>query len=544
MSEPGLAGDITVDTQADVLSGSEDNVNIESIGGNATADNPTAVTVTDATNANVLESATIDLQSGSSNIDLSGLGTGVESVTVTGSGDGNLAAVETDSLTAFDASDASGNIEADLDDAAADLTVSTGSGDDTIRFAGTLNADDTVDLGDGTDRAAFSSALTIEDLNLTNVEEFEARAVGGTVDFDNVSGTVLSNDANTDILDNVGLTNGVTIFGTMAGSLTVNYDGADAPGSNSDEVTVTLGDASAEEGLTGGTNNLVIDDIETINLVTTEAAAGGFDLDADSADTINVSGDQNLEIDFLAGSDDLNTFDASEMSGDATLNFDAANLAQTGKITVTGTANNDVITINDTDDQDFDLVGGAGADTFDFTGVANNSSARVVYNSVDDGGAALTADLAAGDEISATAANEFGTDATAGSEDEFITISGGLADSLVATGTADTAQNGIDFDNGTNGVFVITSANAIDATGTGTDNTESFAAVDAAIGTVSNEAVGDTAIIGLTDDSDTALAVYAFQSATADNDITEDELQLLGVAYGDGVFSAADITVV
>ncbi|MBY5269443.1 hypothetical protein BB931_01230 [Spiribacter salinus] len=500
--------------------------------------------MTDATNANVLESATIDLQSGSSNIDLSGLGTGVESVTVTGSGDGNLAAVETDSLTAFDASDASGNIEADLDDAAADLTVSTGSGDDTIRFAGTLNADDTVDLGDGTDRAAFSSALTIEDLNLTNVEEFEARAVGGTVDFDNVSGTVLSNDANTDILDNVGLTNGVTIFGTMAGSLTVNYDGADAPGSNSDEVTVTLGDASAEEGLTGGTNNLVIDDIETINLVTTEAAAGGFDLDADSADTINVSGDQNLEIDFLAGSDDLNTFDASEMSGDATLNFDAANLAQTGKITVTGTANNDVITINDTDDQDFDLVGGAGADTFDFTGVANNSSARVVYNSVDDGGAALTADLAAGDEISATAANEFGTDATAGSEDEFITISGGLADSLVATGTADTAQNGIDFDNGTNGVFVITSANAIDATGTGTDNTESFAAVDAAIGTVSNEAVGDTAIIGLTDDSDTALAVYAFQSATADNDITEDELQLLGVAYGDGVFSAADITVV
>ncbi|MCA9253637.1 MAG: hypothetical protein KDA54_21125, partial [Phycisphaerales bacterium] len=73
-------------------------------------------------------------------------------------------------------------------------------------------------------------------------------------------------------------------------------------------------------------------------------------------------------------------------------------------------------------------------------------------------------------------------------------------------------------------------------------NADVFATVNAAIGALSNETVGDTAVFAvLNSNADDGMAVYLFISKTADDVVTQNELQLMGYFDSDAACTAANI---
>lgn len=522
------------------LTGDSDEVKVTTSG----AESASIVNINEADDA--IETLTFTAEGDASDIGLD-VGTALETVNASGAGDLDIDDGGADSFDAVETVDASGMTGKFTfttgDGNAENMTITTGSGDDIVNFTNDLDDDDTIDLGDGKDRIGINEAVTVEDLKLSNIEEYEAITIGGAVDFDNISGTILSNAANGDTLNNVDLSNDLVILGATNGNLTVGYDGADAPGATSDAVSVTFGDATSETqaDMTGDT--LTVDNVETINAVSADVTdnatgtniVGSFD--GDAVDAFNLTGEGNFTITFAAASDQLTSVDATGMSGDGVLDVDITNLTQGTKITLEGTANDDTITVDSgtTATQSHDVIGGEGADTIELTGAGAAAATRIVYNSVDDGGAKLAEDLAAGDVIGNDGAGnlfDVGVDS--------IVFTGDLGSNLEGTSVDATAtQNNVDLDSG-DGVFFF-DGDILDLTAGDETN---FTTVETAIGDLNNETVGDGAIIVLEDDSDASAAIFAFQSVTADDEVGEDELQLLGVVHGDAVIPATDFSVV
>ncbi len=448
-----------------------------------------------------------------------------EGATINISGPDDITINDMDNAMTVDGSAATGDLDLTIDHNE-DVTCTTGSGNDTIRTGAQLDANDEIDGGTGTDRLATMSAVTLEDMDLTSMEEYEiAGAV--TVDFDNLTpGRVIFTGNNDTQADNVAKNTPITIFGAVD-FCTLNIDGAGSVGSNSDVVNIQLGEDDTACTF-GAAEQLVVPEVETINLTSTEAANNAGDLTANTCATLNILGDEDCQIDVLAGSAALATVDASGMTGDADANVDVS--AVTQDTTLIGTANDDTFAVNDNATTDATIIGGAGADNMDLGGTTANSIQIIAYTSVNDTAESVTSNLTDADQVGA--GNEFDV------SEDICQISGDLRNALstdndgnnTAVGAADLDVSGLFFfnvgaDMGGNGV-----------------NSDVFATVDAAIGALSNETVGDVAVFAvLNSNADDGMAVYLFTSATADDDVTENELQLMGYFDSDAACTAANI---
>ncbi|GJM26396.1 MAG: hypothetical protein DHS20C16_28110 [Phycisphaerae bacterium] len=455
-----------------------------------------------------------DIESGDESGDEGG------TINITGPDDitlGDLGNAET-----IDGSAATGDLDISIDNGN-DVTIQTGSGDDIIRTGANLDDMDDVDAGTGNDRLITNSAVTVEDLTVAGVEEWEISG-GITVDFDNVTpGTIIITGNNNTVADNVAKNTPITLYGTLANS-TINVDGAGSVGSNSDALTITLGED--ETAATVGTSDIIIPDVETLNFVSMEAANDAGDLNADSCAALNVTGDEDFQIDVLAASAALNTVDASGLGG--ALDVDLSLITQDS--TIIGSDDDDTIAVNDNATTDATIVGGAGADAIDLGGATATSIQTIAYLSVDDLAADIDEDLTDADVVGL--GDEFDV------SDDVVEISGALRTALAEDAdNNNTAAGAADLD--VSGLFFFNVGADLGANGA---NSDVFATVNAAIGALANETVGDTAVFAvLNSNADDGMAVYLFVSDSSDGVVTQDELQLMGYFDSDAACTAANI---
>jgi hypothetical protein len=295
---------------------------------------------------------------------------------------------EATKLTKFDASKMTADTKITL--AAGDVAVSTGSGDDTIIFAATLNNKDTVVAGANTlsttedlltatvtDLTATTGALSIsgvERINLTN---------GGTavIDATKITGaTEIAVD---------GVSTATTISGLSSGAkIGLGFKGADVTNARG-TLTLTLADATGTaDTVTLNVNEVTDADttavtlkttaIETVNLAysTTIAALGSLTVTSTdlTATTINVTGSDadtdntttlgtlNAATTKLDGSTFKGVLSATAGTGTA-ITF-LGNGAQANVLT--GSTGADTFTIGSTTATQ-DLTGGTGSDTVNIT---------------------------------------------------------------------------------------------------------------------------------------------------------------------------------
>jgi hypothetical protein len=259
----------------------------------------------------------------------------------------------------LDASAFTGKLTADVSGSTSTVSVKGGTGDDTIKFAGTLTKNDIVDGGAGTDKLTMTQATLTDQLTgVSNIETFA---------FDYVSDTAVAMDVSklpagvttveVDLQDNVDTTD-ATIDSTITnlGSQTVvlkhtTADDADANNNDGNKVTITAAsDTSADTinvtldaigtytDANFGYAELDVANYETVNIAANNNTAGTITtaevatLTASSATSVVLTGDANTTIGSVTGGA-MTSFDASALTGTLTTTF-----ASTDKITATGSA--------------------------------------------------------------------------------------------------------------------------------------------------------------------------------------------------------------
>lgn len=385
--------------------------------------------------ANVAESLSV---SGDSTLDLTATAiAALESVTVTGEAGldsdlTNSAVLETVSL-----SGTTGDNTLTLDATVADLAVTGGSGADAITTAGALDADAVINLGAGDDTYTFDTAAAagasvdggddqdtlgvangaLLDSNASDVysnfEVLEIAGGTGTYNMSNLPGltAVGLSGALTTAAATTAITNAVagttldmtvsaastdeTLTGTAGGAgdpEALSFALADASGpSDSLSITLTARDGDDDETAEGQvTAGLTANDIENVTIESTvtgvDAEDGAndalsasdytnvFTLDADSAESLNLTGDAVIDFDASAASTSLTQVDATDntagvevdMSATAngvTFNGSAADdeyEASTGGDTVQANGGADAITL------------GTGSDTVRYVSVTDS----------------------------------------------------------------------------------------------------------------------------------------------------------------------------
>jgi len=344
------------------------------------------LTTTDAALASVTieDIETLNIAAAGENVlgTLANAGNDTDTVNITGAGSLE-ATIGSQAVETVDASANEGGVELVLSASDAnDQTITGGAGDDVIVSTwANLTDQDTVDLGAGQDAMIFTGAVTVSDATqaeaLSNVSNVEVLGVNGagvlTVDADLVDSAIntfaIDGTASAAITD---AAEGVTL---VAGAAATAAQSSIATKLGADTVNVALeGDENGVSDLgTEGTNDLTITGSSSVNISSTGEAGVGANLlhvEVDDNNTLNVTGDQDLEMTTVAtGGNTGLTIDASDFGAD---------------LTVTGTGIEDSIvagagddTINASAGTD-SLTGGAGNDTFAFaagiTGTANMST--------------------------------------------------------------------------------------------------------------------------------------------------------------------------
>jgi hypothetical protein len=340
----------------------------------------------------------------------------------------------------MDASGATGAFYAVFDEAT-NVTVTGGSGDDTIDMAGTLTKNDTIDGGAGTDTLLVTPTATINgDLAVTNVEILRLGDVAATtsLDLDNIAGlvstritdgtgsnittlrdvattmttinmtgagsvtansafdTVITDyDATADIdLLTVNITNGgVTTTGDVAVVTGTEFDGANKVVINASDWGVGAGDVVTLNGITADSANEIEINSNTDVSVTITGMAGAAAADrtetvdmsgSDAGITLTIASDDDASVTLGDGDDSFNggagdeTIDAG--AGNDTIEGDA------GADTMTGGTGIDTFNINfggEGADIIKDFTAGAGGDVIDFLGTSDvsNTGTNVVTTS-------------------------------------------------------------------------------------------------------------------------------------------------------------------
>jgi len=134
-------------------------------GSNFTSGSASTVNV-DAGTLGLISSVAVDLQGATNLANLEG-GASVTKYTITGSGKGFLNT--NDTITSFDASATTGNVDMTFS-AVSDVVAVGGQGDDTFRFGANYNNSDSMNGGAGNDTIALTVGSFNRSLNTTNVE--------------------------------------------------------------------------------------------------------------------------------------------------------------------------------------------------------------------------------------------------------------------------------------------------------------------------------------------------------------------------------------
>jgi hypothetical protein len=223
-------------------------------------------------------------------------------------------------------------------------SIDGGAGVDT--FNATIGAAATYAAGNVSNvevvNGTFTAAGTLSLLGATGVTQVASSGSTAAANFTNISSTDIAlKTANTD-------QNATFAFTTAAVAGTA------------DTATLTL------SGQTAGTNTIA--GVETLNVVSSDAANTLTALTAAAATTLNISGDQNLNL----GADNTvaTTVDASALTGNLTMGTDVA-----ANTTLTAGSGNDTITNTGTADNVDKIYAGAGDDTVIFAaGFANTDT--------------------------------------------------------------------------------------------------------------------------------------------------------------------------
>ncbi|MDC0139168.1 calcium-binding protein, partial [Planktomarina temperata] len=288
-------------------------------------------------------------------------------------------------------------------------SVDAGAGDDTVTAAANLTFGTTIVGGAGTDILSTNVAVTASNGSVVSGFETLTFATAGTTDLDNFGNntftTVTSGALGAQTIQSV-RAEVITLTGIATGTVTVTME--DATGTADTVALAVSGDADLTQTL-----DFVVADVETVNLTSTDtddttAHAHTVFIDADSATTLNVSG--NTAVTIAAGSGDLLDVITMDASGlvlaavtDAGITYVSDYTVVGGVSTITGSNGVDSLTGNvNTNDT---ISGGAGVDTLvyvggadTFTGGAGNDVFDI--NLVGTSASHLTiADLTAGDTI-------------------------------------------------------------------------------------------------------------------------------------------------
>ncbi|AAZ58717.1 hypothetical protein PMN2A_1227 [Prochlorococcus marinus str. NATL2A] len=289
-------------------------------------------------------------------------------------------------LVTVDASTFTGDLQ--LDGVAANQTITTGSGADSLVFGSNLNNADTVDGGAGTDTlsatvtglTATTGALNVsnvETLNLTNggVFVFDASKVTGASEIavtTNTTSTTITNLA-AGVKVGAGLNN---TDGDVDGLFDISL--ADSSGT-SDSLTFNLNDT---DGTTPNTNTIEVKatGIETVTFDVTD------DTDTSNANTsLDVDSLNAAKIVVVGSAADagqtmtLNTLDTDTTAVDATGYFGILTATAGTAIAttfdlkgdrahnITGSSKNDTFTIGETTNADITVNGNGGTDVLNLT---------------------------------------------------------------------------------------------------------------------------------------------------------------------------------
>jgi len=235
-------------------------------------------------------------------------GASLTKYTITGSANGYLNT--NDTITSFDASAATGNIDMTFS-GQSDVVALGGSGNDTFRFGANYNSQDSFNGGDGQDTIVLTIGTFGRNLNTSNVEN-------ATVTFSEAAGGTLNASASTVSAFTIAGTAGAASLSEIANGATINL-------SDNDITTVTLDYASGaltttiNIGSASGASDigaLTVTDVAAVTLTATgsggEGVSGAISFDAD-VKTVNVT-NQTVNSDF-----NLATADAVTLTGATTL---------------------------------------------------------------------------------------------------------------------------------------------------------------------------------------------------------------------------------
>jgi len=384
------AGDLTVTHIESVVKGTSDSITL-------TLSGQTAGTFTESAATTGVETINI-VSKGSANT-LTALGSTNNTVsTINVSGDQNLTLTDVTSsgLKTVDASAFTGKLALGYD-VAVDLTVTGGSGDDTITFGST----NTITSGDVIDGGAGNDVLSVADdvasiTPIKNVSNVETLKIVGNYDVTLAEDASIMNFDFTDVNENI-----LTLNAGVTSPVTVTLGIKDGGGAdrviNSANVTLTAkGVAEAfndVERITGGTGTDTIEITPdgntdgTINLQTQKITAVEKILVIDAGDE-TVSGatkPSGYDLDITTGNQstaltiDGSALDAAnkDNSGDGTIDSSDSSeetlkvdgSSATAVLTITGGAGVDTLTSGTKNDI---IDGGAGADLITSTGGNDN----------------------------------------------------------------------------------------------------------------------------------------------------------------------------
>ena len=353
-------------------------------------------------------------------------------------------------------------------------SISSGAGNDSIRVkADVLTSADTIDGGAGTDSLIITADQSLADSDFTNLTSIEtldgsaasiaftsltigAQAAEAGIATINLSDSAAAESVTfesgfnkdvTIVLDADGATNTIDASALAAGN-TVTISAGTATLDASDSVNTTITGGSGTEILEITTNGtaLTADDFDQITAVDTIKLLGS------AAQTITLS---DASATYTHASDYVSyAVDASAMTAAATID---AKAEADAKLTITGSANNDVITATTSANFGDNISAGAGNDTIHIHTNASLTNIDTIAGGAGDDTMSFTADATLTDAVFANVSSiktldmasskEFssltlGSNALAAGIDT-VTFAGGNAASKVILGSGYTGTLGV-----------------------------------------------------------------------------------------------------
>lgn len=350
-------------------------------------------------------------------------------------------------VTTFTATNNSGAVRVVIDDTK-DVTFSGGSGNDRVDVqAAGLTSSDKLDGGTGTDTLRIGDGAMLTTVNAANVKGFEileTRNAGvQTYEVDNIiANNVLTgvqiNGAGATTVNNINAAalGGLEVLADEAAALTLTGKSFSNSG-GSDTATIKL-DNSVNNAANGvDVASISFAGLDTLTLSTVKSATQGnqqatiANLLAGDLNTVSIKGNNSLAVVFDAGTNQLDSIDATELTESVVIQAGGDNTGSGALIK--GTAKADVLvgTRNGTSSGD-EIIGGQGSDVMavDPTAASQRDTFRYTATALGSG------DLTAGDSDSLYGFSAGAADDTFDAADDVILLSSTVLANLKVGGTA------------------------------------------------------------------------------------------------------------